>query len=177
MSDALTDIANDERRGRLFDKYLDAVCRFVDYPTDENLKNAAEAAVSLDSFRSRGYWSGHTSVSASITDALKKLKDGDRGIWARLLSQAWDRVAFRQLKKLSPYRDNVVMFVDYGCGFATIRGELEQLAGQLIKNKGFKTYDCDKYFVALPGVSNSDDVGVEWLYCGIYGVNGPRESK
>lgn len=177
MSDALSDIAADERRGRNFASYLSCVKEYLLNPTKENFKKAVEGARNTDSV-SRGYWGGRTYLSKDIKNHLKKLQKGDKEEWAKFLSRlrgsSWD-YRLQEFKKLSPFKDKFVLFVDYGRGFVTIKGELESLVSQIVRQgKNWKTYDADDYFIAIPK-PDVKEAETFWLRCGIMGVNGPRE--
>jgi len=75
MSDAMTDIARDEERGRLYENYLKALRAFLKNPTKRNKKEVIEMAKQTDSVRG-GYSSGETSLSKNIEAAISKLLKG-----------------------------------------------------------------------------------------------------
>lgn len=83
---------------------------------------------------------------------------------------------YRRLKAISPFRDSFFIKVDYGCGFVTFRGELEEFFTKFIKEKkGWKTYDCDKYLVVLP-VPKTKEIEVIWLSSSV-NPDGPRPAE
>lgn len=180
MSDALTDIARDTRRAEVFGKYLEAVKEYLLGPSQETFKNAVEAAQVVDGVP-RGYWGGKTSLSKDIEKRLRSLKRGNKKEWARfLLSMIGGNMPhplFKKLKAISPFKDKCLIHVNYGCGFVHFGGEIESFFAKIIQeHAGWKTYDADGYFVALPMPEINEDTEVVWLRCGILGIKGPRES-
>lgn len=180
MSDALTDIARDTRRAEVFGEYLEAVKAYLLDSSQETFKNAVEAAQVVDGVP-RGYWGGRTSLSKDIEKRLRSLKRGNKQEWARFLSlvMRYDisyRHLFEEFKAISPFKDKLLVHVDYGCGFVHFGGEIEAFFAKIIReHAGWKTYDADDYFVALPMPEINEDTEVIWLHCGILGVKGPRE--
>ncbi len=176
MSDALTDIARDEQRGRLYGSYPEALKAFLTNPTDENKKEVIRMAEETDSVKG-GYWGGRTSLSNDVETTISKLQEGDKTVWAKFLFSLKDQHDFQAFKLLSPFADKLLIAVNYGCGFVNFHGELEPLIASIIRDgKGWKTYDADDYVVALdkPDTENAE---VFWVKCGILGVSEAREVK
>ena len=177
MGDALTDIARDGRRAENFYSFLGLLEKYLeaDTRTDDMLQKVLKAAQNTDDVRG-GYFGGSTDISQGLAEKIELLIAGDKYVWAWLLAIA-DESSRDSLKKLSPFRDMMVIHVDYGCGFVTFRGDLESFIASLIRTKkNWKTYDADDYLVVLPtpAIENAE---VFWLRCGIGGVNGPRGVK
>ena len=86
MSDALSDIARDEKRNYLLGKYVVKAKKFSAEPCRENLDEAIAAAHAVDSV-SGGYWGGKTEIFYRIEKALNELKSkhGDR--WEEFLGE------------------------------------------------------------------------------------------
>ncbi|MFH1978986.1 MAG: hypothetical protein ABII97_01185 [Patescibacteria group bacterium] len=177
MSDALTDIVRDQRRGWNYHNFLGVLTDYLEKKPDDRklLGQVVEAAENTDAVRG-GYWGGQTRLSMGIKEKVKLLREGDRTEWAKLLAQTVsDPSIYQRLKVISPFPDALLVHVDYGCGFVTIKGELEKFFTKLIRDqKGWKTYDADKYAVILP-LPETENVEIIWLDCGIGGVDGPRE--
>lgn len=174
MSDALTDIACDQRRGRLYGSYLEALKAFLTNSTAENRSEVIKMAKETDSIRG-GYWGGQSSLSENIEEIISKLQEGDKDTWAKFLFSLKDLHDFRKFKLFSPFADKLLIAVDYGCGFVSFHGELEPFIASLIhSDRSWKTYDADDYIIALDE-PNTEDVEVFWVSCGIGGVSGPRE--
>ena len=176
MSDAMTEIARDEQRGRFYGNYLEALREFLINHRDEDRIETINLAEKTDGV-GRGYWGGQTSIESSTETTIFALQAGDKDVWARFLFSLKDKHHFQTFKALSPFADKLLVSVDYGSGFVTFHGEIELLMESIIRNgKGWKTYDTDKYVVALDN-PNQDEAEVFWVSCGIGGVKGPREVK
>ncbi|MDD5099120.1 MAG: hypothetical protein PHP35_02150 [Candidatus Colwellbacteria bacterium] len=181
MSDALTDLARDEERDRCISKYLEAVCYFLKDQTDDNKRIAVEAARGADEVP-KGFFGGQTSLAKNIEELLEKLASGDKQAWAKFLFGLGETGHdFHILKSLSPFAGKLLISVDYGCGFANFRGEVESLIFSIIhEGKGWKTYDADDYLIALP-MPNTAEAEVFWIQCGIFGpeipVDRPRSAN
>ncbi|MBI2446603.1 MAG: hypothetical protein HYV51_02155 [Parcubacteria group bacterium] len=176
MSDALTDIARDEQRGALFEKFLITVKNYIESVSQDTFTAAIKAAEAVDEVRG-GYWGGKTNLKKSAENYLTKLTAKDETIrkseWAKFLFEIRDSYYFRALKKISPFADCLLINIDYGYGFVTIRG-LGGFFDKLIREAGMQTYDCDKYLIVMPEIKvNTSEV--YWVDCGVSGVNGPRK--
>ena len=86
MSDALTDIARDQRRNQLLKEYNVKARKFSAEPCRENLDETIAAARAVDSVIG-GYWGGETKIFCGIEKALNELKSkhGDR--WEEFLGE------------------------------------------------------------------------------------------
>lgn len=180
MSDGSSDIARDQERGELFNYYLFKVKEYILNPNQSTFKVVVEAAEEVDSVR-RG-WVGETNLRGNIENHLKGLISEDKAIketeWAKLLGSAMNRFQFQELKALSPFSNNTVVFVNYGMGFVNIKGFewLNNLVSKAIREQGMKTYDCDDYLVIMPPIEiKPDEIKAIWLSCGISGIEGPRK--
>lgn len=178
MSDALTDTARDERRAEAFGKYLKAVEDYLLKPNGKNLNLIIKAAEKTDSIK-RGYFGSQTSLGQDIKERMEKLKNNDKQEWAKFLSSIIDRsYCFSEFKKLSPFKDKLVLHAHYGYGWGPdIKGDVQKLVTRIIaKKKNWKTHDCDYYLVIMdmPSVESADAI---WLDCGILGIKGPRKNK
>ena len=182
MSDGSSDIGRDEERGILFREYLLKIKEYVLAPNQNIFKTVIEAAEEVDSV-SRGYWGGRSNLKYKIENHLKGLISEDKTIketeWAKLLGLAINTPQFQKLKALSPFANNMVVFVDYGIGFINIEGFekwLNDLVSKAIRDQGMKTYDCDDYLVIMPPIEiKPEEIKAVWLRCGISGVEGPRK--
>jgi hypothetical protein len=175
MSDAMTDIAQDERRSVCYSRYLEAVSIFLEKPTDDNKKAAVEAAGKTDGVPG-GYFGGRTSFADGVIELLEKLASGDKQVWAKFLASLKDNnYDFQILKKLSPFAGQLLVSVDYGCGFVRLYGDFEPLIAKIIEeDKGWKVYDADKYFMALP-MLDAKKSEVFWIGCGASGPGIPKD--
>lgn len=170
MSDALTDLATDERRQRRHLSFLDALCVFLRDPTESNKDEAISKAQLTDQVPT-GFFGGRTSLSSNISVTLDSLRDGDKQVWAKLLFSLAEH-SFQKMKVHSPFANQLLVVVDYGVGFVTLRGDVQAFLAKLIgTGKGWKTYDCDKYLVALPS-PDPEKAEVFWVDC--HGQKGPR---
>lgn len=176
MSDALTDLARDERRAKLFNEYLKALKVFLEDQTAENKAAVVIAAAATDQVR-RGFNNGRTTLAKNVSDRIDLLAAGDKETWAKFLFSLDTTSGTQIFKALSPFHGKCLLTVDYGCGFVSIGGDIGLLLDQLIAiGHQYKTYDADKYLVVMdpPNMTSAE---VHWLYCGILGVDGPRKNK
>lgn len=113
MSDALTDIARDERRAREFGKLARAMLAYVREQTQESFNAAVSAAEDVDSVP-RGYWGNRTSLAESILDALARLRAGDEKEWARWLADVSDSYGlYDEFLEASPFAGKVLLVRRY----------------------------------------------------------------
>lgn len=173
MSDGMTDVARDMRRGKALEGYFEAIAEYLKDQTETALQNVVAAAQDADAVP-RGYFSGSTNVQAKLQERMQALVQGDASAWAKLLWQCYNSYPhYQNLKALSPYKDKLFVLVDYGMGFATLKGDVQGIFDTLIRKRGWKTYDCDTYAVMMPEPLH-EGVEIAWLDCGIGGVRGPR---
>jgi len=178
MSDALTDIARDDRRAKAYRGYFGRLYDYLQESSKENYKKLEEAAKETDAVP-RGYWGSPTNLEKWLKERVKKLKQGDKIEWARILRRNIDYRVHEKLKAISPFANKVLINVDFGCGFVNIKLEgLESIVANLIAKHNFKAYDADDYLIALDIPEQAfKDGEVVWYGCGIYGINGPRDSE
>ena len=80
-----------------------------------------------------------------LRQRIKLLEDYDRTEWRKLLSHASKSCGYHYnyIKKVSPYKDKVLVFCDYVCGGFSLRGDMEKFVSKLIRSKGDgKMDDC-----------------------------------
>jgi len=175
MSDALTDISRDGQRGRLWNKYLNAIEVFLKEPTNNNRQIVAELAREADSVQG-GYMSGSTNLQKNLEETLNGLLGGSEEVWVKFLSTMRNAPdLFKRFKSISPFADKLFILVDYGCGFVHFCGELEEFVRSLIENnKGWRTYDGDNYALVLD-MPATESLGIYWL--NRFGATGPRPKR
>jgi len=76
MSDALSDIARDERRERRREEYINLLFDYLSNPTKEKNKIALKAAVATDAVHG-GYWGHQTNYVTNHEKIIKGLKTKD----------------------------------------------------------------------------------------------------
>lgn len=173
MSDALTDIARDERRAREYGSYIEALLDLLEGNAEE--EQVVEAARRTDEVRG-GYWGGGTDLSQEVRERIERLRSGDDREWGRLLDSlardgTWTHGRYYRAKALSPWRDRMLLHVDYGCGFSTIHSpDLDAI----VRRADMMAYDADDYVVIVP--VKPEEPSVVWTRCGILGQDGPRPS-
>jgi hypothetical protein len=176
MSDGMTDTQRDIDRGRYFSEYISALEKFLKRPTRTNRRKVIQLANKTDDVPI-GYLRFKANVSVNLEERLMKLQKGDKETWAKMLFGIIEEYYYEDLKKLSPFKDMLLVKVDYGCGFVNLKGDVNSLFDSIIgDDKGWKTYDTDKYVVAIdkPDVSKAE---VFWITSGTYGINSPRKIK
>ena len=155
---------------------------YLNNPSVESYNTLEKSAKSVDSV-SRGYSGGRTSIAESLKECTENLKKKDQRTWARLLTNLADFPDMQErLREISPFAESVILYVDYGCGFSNMDslGEFGKNIHELIKNRGYKTYDCDDYAISIPlkKLEQLLEISkVEWLHCGILGIKKPRKPK
>lgn len=176
MSDALTDIARDERRDKAIGEFVVELIGHLEKGTD--IKRVVCAAKECDSVP-RGYFGGQTQIAEGVVALIDKLKANDQKAWAKVLFEFTKpgTSMYRKLKSLSPFDGKLVAVVDYGCGFAHIYGDVQQFFDKVIgETANMKTYDADDYLIVMnePKVKKKDIV---WLRSGICGQKTPRKER
>ena len=181
MSDGITDSYRDQRRAECFANFLLRLVVFLEDGSSsvEKLELLKQAASQTDDVP-RGLMSGQTSLSEGLNTLIANLQKKDERTWGNLLMTAHGDlpdISFYRLKKLSPFKDKILLQVDYGCGFVTLRGDFQNFIDNLIRfDKNLKVYDADTYLITLPK-ETMNEVTVVWLKCGISGVRGPRKAR
>lgn len=161
--DALTAIARDQQRGDRIEVFLMCLADHLTAAKSgvtrriNKTRAALEAAAAAADDVNGGYWGGRTNFAARLPTQVQALIEQDKGEWADLLrnisnDEPWRlrRGIGRRLKDMSPFRDQLLIFADYGCGFGSLEGEVKSLVSQAVQNAGGKPYDGIKYLLALP---------------------------
>jgi len=174
MSDGLTDIARDQRRGIEHVSYLGCLLDYLKNPSEANYIKIEKASEATDDVP-RGYFGGRTKLTKGLKERVEKLKQGDKREWARLLWVFIDSgKLYREFKEISPFKGKLLLKVDYGRGFVNIKSEE---LDEILRKRDFKTYDCDDYLIAVDVSEDSEKIDVEWARCGISGQDCPRNSE
>ena len=173
MGSGVSDLAGDQERGRKHHHFLKVLADYLESPEDNLLANLEKAAEDTDSVI-RGLYSRPTSLVRGLQETVQELRAGDKRKWASLLTSIDQTTsAYEKLKRLSPFKDMILLVVDYGRGFVTMRSEDVH---RLIREGDYLTFDSDSYLVAFPrGIR--DKIDVVWTGCGIRGQDGPRNSE
>lgn len=174
MSDALSDIARDQARGRCYSSYLEAICVYLADPSEEKRQVVIAAASDTDTVRG-GYFGSKTNFSDDVANLLEGLKNGDKPTWAKFLSSLCsNQHDYAVLRTFSPFQDRTLVFVNYGCGFVTLYGDIQPLLDSIIHDENMRTYDCDKYLVSLSRLDTAK-AEVLWIKCGGSGPDIPTD--
>jgi len=178
MSDALTDLARDGRRAELYKEFIGKLTEYLKNNNEETFEELETLAARLDSVP-RGYWNGQTTILEGLPKFVASLKDNDEKVWGSLLislSNDWEYSRlYKELKELSPFKDKILISVNYGCGFVNFRGDLESVCNRIIsKENNMRTYDADHYLLVLPEESFKN-VKVLWQGCGIMSPDVPKD--
>jgi len=163
MSDALTDIARDERRAECFENFGRKVIEFIKNPNNDTRQEVTSAAKNTDNVVG-GYWSrDKTNLEKGIDGRLDKLQNGDNEEWSGLLFafdgnyKLWD-----ELKAVSPFSDMVVVFIEYGMGKTEISGELEEAVKEVLLLKETEREGRNRYCIVMPKI-NSSEIKTIWV--------------
>ena len=160
MSDALTDIARDQERASAYERYLGAICDWLQDPTDDKLALIVTHAEDCDSVR-RGYWTGKTNLADRARESARRPKDGDIREWSRLLTPIVAQSEHnypgleRRLYKLSPFAGRRLVVVHQGYGFADYKGDI----GRIFKPIMEKALDDLNAIRAEKNIKPSDAAG------------------
>lgn len=159
MSDGITDCYRDSLRTQIYGEWTCAIIDFLKNPTDENREIVREKADECDSVP-RGLWSGPTALAKSVDDWMDKLLCNNEQTWLRFLYRNVDARSYSQLKKLSPFKDKLLIGRWYGHGFARMEGEEQFWCDEVIEEKDMCTYDGDKYLIIVdkPKINR-----IEWM--------------
>jgi hypothetical protein len=119
VSDALSDIARDERRAAAYMDFLQALVDYVISPDNTHLTAIYTAADECDSIP-RGYWGGRTDLGSR--ERCRELAEGLTAQkpepWAWLLNELsedyWTGNRYTTAKVLSPWPNKKHCFVSYG---------------------------------------------------------------
>lgn len=146
MSDGITDMYRDERRAQDYNAFLDKLLKYLETPSETSYEELTEVAESVDSVP-RGLAGGRTTLIVRLEEQVQNLKKGDKKEWAFLLSNFdYYSPRYQRFKAISPFDKNLLLFVNYGHGFANIHSpELHEA----ITSADFLTFDGDKYLVEV----------------------------
>jgi hypothetical protein len=183
MSDALTDIARDESRGRSYTGFLNNLLEYLKSPSEELYGAVEELAKRTDRIPG-GYFGGSTSLSSGLKEFIDQLREGSREAWARFLfglDPVYEKQLYSEFKSVSPFAEDALLRVDYGMGFVNFGLEdLERMIHNKIKERNWVTHDCDKYLIIIKREGLEErfsEADVMWVRCGIGGVNEPRKRE
>lgn len=113
MSDALTDIARDQRRSELLRDYLLVVIDYLSDQTEEKYSKVLALSEIVDSVVG-GYWSSSPTKTANgLPEKLERLKANDEGTWAGLLAEFLFNEfysGYLKAKKLSPFCGRALVY-------------------------------------------------------------------
>ncbi len=170
MSDGISDGYKGAREYESFVQHLREILWWLQEPADkrwEDLTSSVGLARAQNIF-------GRLNDQEDLYVLLSKIRDKNKEVWAKLLfAVPRDQESlFQKLKKFSPFDGQIFVIVDYGVGFVHYYGEIDRLFGNAVNEKGWKTFDADKYAVVLPKDALPTDV--IWVGGGLIGSNGPR---
>jgi len=179
MSDGITDSYRDQRRAECFEDFLSCLADHLEQSSDEKISRLLKAASETDQVP-RGLMSGRTNLSEGLSGLLEKLLAGDEQTWGNLLMTAhggYPDKSFYRLKKVSPFKDKILLKMDYGIGFVSLHGDFQNFLDKFVgSEKNLKIYDGDSYLVTISKEA-FNGAGVVWLKSGISGVKGPRKAR
>lgn len=155
-------------------KFFDALLDYLKEPTEDKIPQLSRLLCQSEE-NQKAYWRGEGYLKDRIGAKLAALVNQDRDAWAKFLFGLGDDLP--EFKALSPFKDQMIILVDYGCGFVQFFGpDLTSLIDRIIESKNMLTYDADDYLVLLPEIK-PEDCDVIWVNCGISGKDGPRPAS
>ncbi len=162
MSDGMTDAARARREDLEIQFYLGCLMAHLHTPTAHSRKTALTAAFAApDSWKRRfGQFRGD-GWRKFATRQLRDLQAGGEVSWAELLLAAFEesRVGYENLKPLSPFRDQVLLFVrSWVSGEDAVTGDIGLLLGKIPREPeivGGMQYDSTRRLLALPRLTKS----------------------
>ena len=152
---------------------------FLSNPTTENKKLAVTIIIrDSERFRDKQLSGGMSPISSAEKAGafLENLQKGDKQTWTWTFAMLRDsQHDFTIMKALSPFKDQTLIVVDYGCGFVSLHGDIQPLLDSIIHgDNNMKIYDADKYLVALPKIVAAGSE-VHWQGCGASGPGIPED--
>ena len=84
MSDALSDLASDQRRGDAYKNFLLKIAETFDSPKTDNTKSILSAAEECDLVKG-GFWSSQTKLKSYVEKLLQELQEGNKQTWLNFL--------------------------------------------------------------------------------------------
>lgn len=156
MSDGMSDAYKDAGEYEWFVQYLKEVLRWFQDQTDSR----HERVFSEKKLVTVRRIFGPEVTAEELTTIPLGLLENNKGLWTKLLMAvpSSEKELFKSFKKLSPFSDKIFIVVNYGRGFVNFEGETEIYFKSLIKDKEWRTYDCDKYAVLLPMTETPPEV-------------------
>ena len=159
MSDALTDMARDERRSRNYYSFLSSLADYLESKDgdQELFEQVVRTAKNTDAVK-RGLWGGSTRISDGLVERVERLKQKDPKEWAVLLIEAYEHnyFSFERLKGISPFVGSLFTFIEIGSGYLRAKGELPkdldkyQIRDEVYNKKGRSIYNHSLYAVIFP---------------------------
>jgi hypothetical protein len=148
MSDALSDIARDERRGRAFSECLYNLANYLEKPSKITYSALRKSAEETDSVHG-GYWGGgNTNLNNELIPFLRNLHKNDITTWVNLMDKAKDCYSEKKrLKSLSPVKDFVIFPINYHINEL---GDFTNIVYNLILQNGEDISGSNKYFLLIP---------------------------
>jgi len=133
MSDALSDIARYEREDEIYGELLETIFSLLD---SEKIPD---------------------DIESKVKNRIEKLKNQDKATWIKIFDDCRDLTKYQLLGKfknhiLNPLKNQVVLNIDYGYGFANISGEIANDIEEKIRTKGMRTFNGDKYSILIDSV-------------------------
>ncbi len=167
MSDMLNDMARDERRTAQVMRTLYGItdCLRGELSVEETVEMANNASGGR-----YGFFTGPVDLSANIRAILEKAKQQDTEAWVKLF-HTFCRfgVSVKDIYAFSPWVGRYIIYIHYGRGFIVDLIAYPKLPiysssiAQLIREKGWFTYDCDRYLLVLGEPQDE----VYWIECGV----------
>ena len=157
MSDALTDIVRDGKRGSNHDKFLKLLIDYLgsEKKTELALEEIKKAAVKVDDVH--GGWTAETHLSKGLSEGTAALERGDKVEWARILvviSSFSD--LYEKAKAISPFAGKFIICADRmsdsSIHFGQEKGDLKKFVRQMTKERGlWKETTCvDSFLLTFP---------------------------
>ena len=188
MTGIISEMGRDREMEKCLNDFFSKLADYLEKPSQEEFDSLSKIAQETDSIR-EGYFNVRTNVSSKLQNTVDKLSSGDKTYWARFLFDAYCRrngeienEVYSRLKGLSPYAGKILFYNDYGDTFSNLDGtmEFQSAIDDKIKSSGMKIYDADDYLIAFDKSDFKklvDGASVDWVRCGILGVDEPRKPK
>ncbi len=123
MSDALTDISRDERRGARVSHYYAILVEWLKDQTEEKAAEVRKAAEDADSV-SGGYFSGGTLLSDHLEGRMKQLAANDELVWVDTISDL-EPFCAGPFIELSPFKGKTLILYKQSYAPSVYRGGRE----------------------------------------------------
>lgn len=157
MSDGMSDMARESREADAAASYLRQLVKHLGNPSELSRKAIIALGLGLPNSWRYGYGNFRRDEwPRFMKKNLAKLEAGDKAAWSQLLRLALESspASYRRLKKVSPFKNRLLLFIDYdgGSAEALLTGDVSRLlSGKATSEEVVDgvTYSRSPYLIAV----------------------------